>query len=211
MATRTVVCLLAGVFVLGTILGAAGGFVLGRLRLDDTADADRVAVVVAKQEIRQGTLIKEPDLLFEVREMPRVVVPPNTIWNLTELRNKVVARTLDAGAFCTSRDFATASPASTLPEGYLAVGVKYTWDGPSIDLTGARVDVIAVMPDPQDPQIKVAKIFLQNVQVLACEDEGKWLRATLAVTPDQAEVLVRVSKDGPVHLAMRRAGDDKIR
>ncbi|MBY0523043.1 MAG: hypothetical protein K2R98_06575 [Gemmataceae bacterium] len=63
-----------------------------------------VEVIVAKSGLPQGTYIKTPELMFEARTFPRGSEPPAALWNMEELRDKCLQRSLDAGQAVSQKD-----------------------------------------------------------------------------------------------------------
>jgi pilus assembly protein CpaB len=183
-----------------------------------------VPIVVTKAEVRQGTFVTDSnaDSLFEMKEWQREAVPPNSITDIKELKKKLVQRTLDPGAPVNKRDVADSEGLSkTLSAGQRAVTVRVTVDSAvaGFILPGSHVDLIANMADTKEPQKIMSKIFLQNVLVLAVNtDDAKPENSkvvqqpglvTLALTPEDAEKAIRVSKDGIPYMVLRRPDDEK--
>lgn len=79
-------------------------------------------------------------------------------------------------------------------------------------LPGNQVDVI------QTRKEGISHILLENIRVLAIDQEASpdkdkpaVVRAvTLELTPEQAEILVKATQEGVLHLALRNPLDDKI-
>lgn len=183
----------------------------------------KVGVVVAKQEVRAGMFITEKnrEALFEMKELPQDALPPNAVTDISKLNKKIVQRTIDLGAPVNMvRDVAdSAGLANALAPGQRAVTLRVTIDGAGAGfiLPGSRVDLICNMPDPKAPQQVMSKIFLQNILVLAINTEdskpadSKVMAqpglVTLALSPQDAEKAIRVSKDGVPYMVLRRNDD----
>ncbi len=108
-----------------------------------------------------------------------------------------------------------------IPPGMRAVSVPVdeVSDIAGFVLPHARVDVLAAMNRGEGTNGKtIAKIVLQNVEVLAVaqeiegkKDEPEVVRViTLLVTPQDAEKLALASHEGSLRLAMRNYNDDKF-
>jgi len=107
---------------------------------------------------------------------------------------------------------------ATIPDGMRAVSVKVN------DVTGvagfvvpgSRVDLIFSGSPGESGAVEVAKVIVENVQVLAAGQniangvDGKPMNAqvvTLLVTPEQSEKLALASLDGRIQLALRNPLD----
>jgi Flp pilus assembly protein CpaB len=198
---------------LAMLVGLGIGFTLGfRLGLHAEREAKEgvATVLVARQEIARGTLIQKPELVFEMREISSADVPPGAIRDIKEVRNKIVLRTLDAGAPCTKAHVADADhPILKVPDGCLTMTVKCTTEQSGIILPGTRLYVAALLPDPKAPGRKSAQVILRSVLLLAVnvDSEGP-ARVTLAVTPAEAEKLAREVADDPAIIGIDRPAGD---
>jgi pilus assembly protein CpaB len=107
---------------------------------------------------------------------------------------------------------------STIPDGMRAVSVKVNdvIGVAGFVVPGSRVDVILSGSPTSGGNVEMAKIFLENIQVLtagqnlASDDNGRPLNVqvvTLLVTPEQSEALALASIDGRIQLALRNPLD----
>jgi Flp pilus assembly protein CpaB len=97
-------------------------------------------------------------------------------------------------------------PALIVPDGKRAVSVRVTSEragiGP-LGMLGHRVDVLSIMPDPNDDRKSLSKVVVEDVLVLAV-NTGAQTIVTLAVTPEQAEKLDDAKERGSITLEPRR-------
>ena len=91
-------------------------------------------------------------------------------------------------------------------------------------LPGSHVDVLATLqPDAAKTKELITTVILQNIKVLAVDQEAHPLRrlldlekpnpaktVTLLVTPDDAERLTLAGSQGTIHLVMRSSNDDQF-
>jgi Flp pilus assembly protein CpaB len=182
---------------------------------------EKVALVVAATEVPRGTVIKEAEHFFKLQEFPKEAAPPTALRSLDAVRNRVALRTLDPGQIASGRDIGEEDHFTRdLPKGHLALAVRVTVDSfvGGFVQPGARVDMICSLPHPTEPRLKLTKIFLHNVLVLAVNQEA--IRTsepprpnanpavvTLAVKPEQAEKIAWLKDAGPVTMALRRPDD----
>lgn len=181
---------------------------------------ETVQVVVAAREVPRGIVAAHPEEYFKLESLPRELVPPTAMTQLEQVKNKVVLRPIDAGQFCTARDLGEEeSLTHDLPEGHLALAVRVTLDSSVAGFVtpGTRVDLICTVQDHDDPRVKLSKIFMTNMLVLAVNQEdarqdrvkviGNPAVVTLAVKPAEAEKLTWVKDQGTVTMALRKPGD----
>jgi pilus assembly protein CpaB len=108
--------------------------------------------------------------------------------------------------------------APVIPEGMRAVGVRVNdvIGVAGFALPGTRVDVILSGAPNRDREVDTAKIFLENVLILAADQNierdanGKPQNVqviTLLLTPEEAEKIALASVDGRIQLALRNPLD----
>jgi Flp pilus assembly protein CpaB len=194
-----VVTLVTG-FVLGVYLGPKLG-----LRTDDSGATE--SVLVAQTEVRPGTYLTEPEKLFTMQPVARASLPTSAIRDFKSLRKKLVQRRIAAGDICTVTDFAESERHFSFA-GARAVTLRFTPDGALADFVvpGSHVNVIqrTLLPDGE----LESKVSVENVLTLSvCADRngtvpppGDYLLA-LALTSEQAELVLLASKEGPLNLA----------
>ncbi|MBY0526854.1 MAG: Flp pilus assembly protein CpaB [Gemmataceae bacterium] len=184
---------------------------------------DRIEIVVASRDVPHGTIIQKADEYFKLQPLPKDAAPPAALTSLEQLNNKQVLRTLDAGQFCTQRDVGENDGLGRdIRPGHLALAVPVTVHSSvgGFVRPGAHVDLICSVPHPEDSRMKLSKIFMSDVHVLAINQDdrrddkvkvvGNPVVATLEVTPEEAEKLNWLKDQGPVTMALRRA-DDKTK
>jgi pilus assembly protein CpaB len=183
------------------------------------ATPDTQPVLVAKEKINAGQAIKDPEKLFVLMSYPTGSTP-NAISNLDDLKNKIVAKTVQAGQWLTPDDI-TGNYGIELPKGYYAMSVKVdaTQAASGFILPKSRVNVVAtIKAQGLNSRPKVVTI-LQDVLVLAIdqtsirqEDKmayGQVSNALLAVKPADSQKLALAQSMGEVRLVLRSHDDDK--
>jgi pilus assembly protein CpaB len=107
---------------------------------------------------------------------------------------------------------------STIPDGMRAVTVKVNdvIGVAGFVVPGSRVDLILSGSPTEAGGVEMAKVILENIQVLAAgqnvasDDNGRPQSVpvvTLLVTPEQSEVVALASVDGRIQLALRNPLD----
>jgi Flp pilus assembly protein CpaB len=181
---------------------------------------DSVPVLVAKERIRAGELIKEPDKLFVEMRYPAGTTP-NAIGLLDDLKGKMTNKTIQPGQWLTADDLSS-NFGIELPKGYYAMSVKVSPEQASngFILPKSRVNVVAtIRPRSGQGRARVVTV-LQNVLVLAVDTisvrpEDKMAvqqlnAALLAVKPAESQrlTLAQGLSNGDIKLVLRAHDDD---
>jgi Flp pilus assembly protein CpaB len=178
-------------------------------------DSDFQDVFVARVEIRQGTIIRDPDQFFKKVRVVKDFAPPSAIRDIDELKDKVVVRTLDERQIVLKADL---HEESKLPKGMRAVTIKgMAGDVAAFILPGARVDLVGTFRDPKNPNQSQSRIVAQDLLVLAAEvmepDKKDHkitnLMFTLAVKPEDSERISQFFADQPAYVVLRKPDDKK--
>jgi pilus assembly protein CpaB len=184
------------------------------------ADQEKVTVLVAKKNVSIGTLLKDPEDLFEEKAFTKGEEPKKAIRTFDELREHRLNKPITAEQFVTADDLSNKDDNLTgvLPPGMRAVAIKVdaTTSVSGFVTPNSRVDIISTVR--RNDSDTVTKILLQNVLVLAVDsqkavdpDKPAFVgqNVTVAVTPKQAETLALAGELGTLRLALRGWGDDK--
>jgi pilus assembly protein CpaB len=182
------------------------------------ATPDTQPVLVAKEKINAGQVIKDPEKVFVLMQYPTGSTP-GAISNLDDLKNKIVNKTVQPGQWLTNDDI-SGNFGIELPKGYYAMSVKVdaTSAANGFILPKSHVNVVAILkPMGMGGKPKVVTI-LQNVLVLAIdttsvrqEDKqayGQVNNALLAVKPADSQKLALAQSMGEVRLVLRSHDDD---
>src|SRR5439155_7946416 len=133
------------------------------------AAPDTVPVLVAKEKIKAGDVIKDPEKLFVEMRYP-MGSTPNAISNLEDLKGKMVNKTVQPGQWVTPDDV-SGNFGIELPKGYYAMAVKVAPEtaASGFVLPKSRVNVVAtIRPNGNNSRPRVITI-LQDVLVLAVD------------------------------------------
>jgi len=178
---------------------------------------DTVPVLVAKEKIKAGDLLKEPEKLFVEMRYPAGSTP-NAISSLEDLKGKMVNKSIQPGQWLTPDDI-SGNFGIELPKGYYAMTVKVdasTAAGGFI-LPKSRVNVVATIKPQHGGRPKVVTV-LQDVLVLAVdtmsvrpEDRmavSALSTALLAVKPADSQKLTLAANSGELRLVLRSHDDE---
>src|SRR5437588_11946903 len=86
--------------------GLAASYMTSRVIAErsDAAPEEKVAVLVAKQNLPMGTVIKDPERLFEEKQFIKGAEPKKAIRNYEQLKDKDHNKPLSAEQFVTRED-----------------------------------------------------------------------------------------------------------
>lgn len=198
-------------------------------------NVERSTVVMAKVPIPAKTELKAE--MLETRQVPKEFIHPSAVRDPKEALGKITAGEFLAGEqllasrMVGSKDIGKGL-SYVVPKGMraISVGVNQVTGVSNLVQPGDRVDVVGLMeleaaqtgvppgPNGQNKTIPVAKIILQDIQVLAVDQNldpmGKLPESndknaqeskttTLAVKPEDAEKLVLVTERGVIRLILR--------
>lgn len=180
---------------------------------------DTTQIVVAALPVSVGAKLTEADL--RMVSWPKAAPIEGSFHSIAEVVDRgVLVSMIPNEPILASKLAAEGSGAglmSTIPDGMRAVGVKVNdvIGVAGFVVPGSRVDVI-LSGSPTSGNIEMAKVFLENIQVLAAgqnvanDDNGRPMNVqvvTLLVNPEQSEKLALASVDGRIQLALRNPLD----
>jgi pilus assembly protein CpaB len=206
--------------------GLAASYMTSRLLAErgnhEQVEVEKVKILVARKNLAQGTHLKNPEELFEEKQFTKGEEPRKAIREFEQLKDKRLNKPLGAEQFVTNEDVvdrAGAGMGANMPKGMRAFGIKVTAETSTggFVLPNSHVDVVWVKrAGDNDSQ---AKIILQNVLVLATDqtdispEDKKAVVAstvTIAVRPEQAEMLSLAMAQGDLRLILRPFDDDEV-
>lgn len=180
-----------------------------------------VPIVIARRDIPAGTVI-DTDML-EIRRAPKNTLPPDAVLAPEMVVGKAAAMLISAGQTLT---FATVAPKSRLSQQIppnmraVTVGIDPVSGVGGFLAPGDRVDVMGTFNVDGGT---LTKIVLQDVLLLATGTQAlvdqtgaaagaqpgpqAQATATLAVDPEQAQMVTLAASKGKLTLALRRFGD----
>jgi pilus assembly protein CpaB len=178
-------------------------------------------VVVAVVDIKPRVKITRD--MIKLEQYPKEIIAENSATKIEDVENRLTAKEVNAKAQIRASDLVTEGQAPTLafrvPEGMRAIAVacdEVKAVGTSIQ-PGDRIDILARYQDRRSRQ-ELTKIILQNVLVLAVNrgvtdaggKEGANSSMTLAVKPEQTELIAAADGAGALRFSLRSVRDDKI-
>jgi pilus assembly protein CpaB len=178
-------------------------------------------VVVAAADLALGSALKKEDL--QVVSFPAGQAPAGAFAQTQELVGRglivsVVKNEPILPAKLASKEAGAGLP-PVIPEGMRAVSVRVNEviGVAGYVLPGTRVDVVATASPTNQPMDATSKVVLANVLVLTAgtrieqdQKDGKPVQVTvvtMAVTPEQSELLALASTEGKIQLALRNPLD----
>jgi len=211
--------------VVAIACGLVASYMTSRVIADRSKESEeeKVAVLVARQNLAMATHIIEPEKLFEEKLFTKGEEPRKAIRDFAQLKDRWLNKPLSAEAFVTLDDLdekGKAGLAAMMTPGMRAVAIKVTADSSVAGFVQplTRVDIMSVVQRGDNETY--AKIILQNVLVLAVDqintrdsDKAAVVASTVTVevTPDQSEKHGLAMQLGTLRLALRSFGDeDKV-
>jgi len=183
------------------------------------ATPDTVPVLVAKEKIKAGDVLKDPEKVFVEMRYPAGSTP-NAISSLEDLKGKMINKTVQPGQWITPDDLSS-NFGIELPKGFYAMSVKVSPEtgASGFILPKSRVNVVAtIRPNGAMSRPRVVTI-LQDILVLAVDTvanrpEDKiaisgLTTALLAVKPQDSQKLTLASNMGELRLVLRPHDDDE--
>ncbi len=210
--------------VVAIVCGLAASYMTSRViaeRSNKDGEQEKVTVLVARQNLPMGTVLKDPEKLFEEKNFLKGEEPKKAVRTFDVLKSRQLNKPLSAEQFVTTDDITDkdlGGLAATMKKGMRAVGLKVTLENISggFVLPHSHVDIVSVVR--RSDTETYAKILLQNVLVLAVDTfdvrpEDKHninaTTVTVQVTPEQAEKLSLATELGSLRLILRSWDDDK--
>jgi pilus assembly protein CpaB len=184
---------------------------------------DMTQIVVAALPVQVGAKLTEADV--RLAPWPKAVPIEGSFHTVAEVINRGVLVQMVPNEPILSTKLAPegtgAGLMSTIPDGWRAVSVKVNdvIGVAGFVIPGSRVDLILSGSPTSGGNVEMAKVILENIQVLAAgqnvanDDNGRPLNVqvvTLLVTPEQSEVLALASVDGRIQLALRNPLDLEV-
>jgi pilus assembly protein CpaB len=184
---------------------------------------DMTQIVVAALPVQVGAKLTEADV--RLAPWPKAVPIEGSFHTVPEVINRGVLVQMVPNEPILSTKLAPegtgAGLMSTIPDGWRAVSVKVNdvIGVAGFVIPGSRVDLILSGSPTSGGNVEMAKVILENIQVLAAgqnvanDDNGRPLNVqvvTLLVTPEQSEVLALASVDGRIQLALRNPLDLEV-
>jgi len=194
--------------VVAVALGTAASRVCKRLlsstieQPSEQAQREAVVVLAAKESLAAGTVLREPDRLFEERSATENEALAQAVHSIHLLRGRRLAKPINAKAIITADylvDEEGASQELAKREGRQAVAIPVQPPGAHLFLPQSRVDVIWTSSRaPADSRVVARDLPLLGLQ----SRDGRSI-ATVAAKQDDAEKLGQAATLGTLRLVSR--------
>jgi pilus assembly protein CpaB len=206
--------------VVAVACGLVASYMTSRLLADRNSapPENLVQVVVAKKNVPQLTLVRKPDDLFEVQQVPESPLTAKAVKSLDELKDKRVKNTVKQGDFIRVDDIQKKDDLIIeVPAGQRAIAIQVNAKSLTggFVLPGMRVDVISMMRRGDEP---MTMLLLQNMLILAIDTQSSSTdkttmigqTATLAATPEECQRLIQAQGQGELCLVLRNPDDKHL-
>ncbi len=216
MRRRWVIPVVSAVLALITTVVVVRYLQTLRQQVTVVAPVKTEAVVFARTSIVQRQVIGADAI--EIRQIPAAAVHPQAVRRIEDVAGRVAVAPIFADEQVLTAKLAPAGVNAglsyVLPKDKRAmtIGVNEVVGVAGFVFPGDRVDVVATV---NANNINLTKIVLQDVEVVAIaqkvdqkpgEEPRVTTSATLALTPEQTEVLAQIDNNGRVRLALRPRG-----
>jgi pilus assembly protein CpaB len=219
MKSKTVILMVVAVGC-----GLVASFLTSRLLAERGKTQDGPVMkkfLVAKKSLSVGTVIKEPEQLFEQKEFPEDSAPKKGFESFDAAKDRKLVKPISADAPLSKDDVLGGDKSdfeASIPQGHQAIAIKVE----AQSIVGgfvrpfSKVDVLWTWSRGEG---SLAKTILQNLLVLAADteagrNEGEPAKlattVTLAVKPDEAQKIILAQSQGQLTLKLRKTGDDEI-
>jgi pilus assembly protein CpaB len=212
--------------VVAVVCGLAASYMTSRLlaerNTEKPAEEEKIKILVARQNLAQGTYVKEPEKLFDEKEFVRGEEPKKAAKTYDELRGKRLSKPVNAEQWVSVDDLLSKEQGGlgvAIPKGMRAMAIKVNIDTivAGFVLPNSRVDVLNTVR--QGDKDSYTQTILQNMLVLSVDqtkdrdpDKQSILgnTVTLAVTPEEAQTLSLAQQMGELRLVLRPFDDTDV-
>lgn len=223
MAERRYTLVLYGALIVAAVATYGAYRMLGSMR--EASRQPTRTIVVAAKDVPEGVIFDR--IALATKTWPVEAVPVGAFSSMDSVVGRVTRIPVFAGEPIVPGRLAPTGAGGGLEmkiaPGTRAMAVKIN------DVAGisgllqpnSRVDVLVTLPEDQDKNSQMAKLFMENMRVLSVgtsvqrDNDGKPNTATtvtLGVTPEEAERLAVAMNRGTIQLVMRGYGDpDTVR
>jgi pilus assembly protein CpaB len=207
---------------IAVVCGLGASYMTARILADrpqQTEEVEKVTVLVAKKNIPQGTFIKVPEEWFIEKEFVKGEEPKKAVRAFDEVKDRVVSKPLSAEQWVVSDDLLRRDQYGIIyavPKGMRAMAIRVNVDTVVAGFVqpNSRVDVLNTVR--REDTNSYTQTILQNMLVLAVDQLDKKDQekiaivsstVTLAVTPEDAQVLSLAQQMGELRLVLRPNDD----
>ena len=210
-----------GVLLVAVVLGLGAMFVTSRFMSKPVAAEETQEIVVAARDTKEEEILK-PDML-KLERMPTKSVPAGSFSAAKDVEDRWVKTSVLEGEPIIERKLGLkGSPpglVSNIPKGMRALAIEVNEQSgvSGFILPGHHVDVVRYESNDNNRQ-HPGETILQDVLVLASgqtftrSDEKSLVThtVTLAVSPDQVDILVAAKAKGVLNLSLRGVNDHEV-
>jgi pilus assembly protein CpaB len=210
--------------VVAVVCGLAASYMTSRVIADrnrPVAEEEKVTILVAKQKIPYGILIKDPTKYFTEKQYTKGEEPKKAIKTWEQVQDKRLNKPLSEDQFVTADDLMDPKSAGIevlLPPGMRAVALKVTAASvvAGFVMPNSRVDVVQTIKNGDHT---ITQTILQNMLVLASdsmtgrpEEKQSNLASTVTVAakPEDVQKLRLAEGIGELSLALRGSEDQEV-
>jgi pilus assembly protein CpaB len=209
--------------MVAVIFGLVTGYFLWAWKrsVDAQSEKNWDPVVVAMADINPRTKITRD--MITLSSFPKTLIAENTVKKLEDVEGRITLRQINGKDQIRATDLVqqgqTPGLAYDIPPGMRAIAIgagEVMAVGTSVK-PGDHVDILATYSDPRTRQ-ELTKMLLQNVKVLAVNKgqtdqngkDGANSSMTLAVKPEQTELVAAADRAGALRVSLRGVNDQVV-
>jgi pilus assembly protein CpaB len=212
-----------GIFLAAVTLGLIAVYVIYRREsnLEKQAKEHWVPIVVAREDIPSRTKVTSD--MLTLMPYPKDLLTPGAVQDRKEVEGRITLVRLKAKEQIRSSDLLAEGQSPSLsydiPEGMraMAIGASEISAAGNAVKPGDHVDILATYSEPNTHQ-ETTRLVLQNVLVLAVNQAeqnsqgptGAKSSMTLAVKPEEAELLMAADHAGVLRVMLRAPTDKRV-
>jgi len=212
-----------GIILAAVALGLIAAYMIYRLESNREKQAKEhwIPIVVARQDIPARTKITGD--MVTLMPYPKDLLTPGAVQDRKEVEGRITLARLKAKEQIRSSDLLAAGQTPSIsydiPEGMRAIAIaasEISAVGTAVK-PGDHVDILATYSEPTTHQ-ETTRLVLQNVLILAVNKgetntqgtQGANSSMTLAVKPEDAELLMAADRAGVLRVMLRSPSDKNV-
>ena len=212
------------ILIVAAAMGLVASFLVYRVLTQVVASAGSEDIVVAAVNLGFADPVARQSV--KLVPWPKASIPAGALRKVEDAEGRIVRTSIVAGEPLIEAKLAPQLSgkggimAMLVPEGQRAVTIRL--DDPTREsgflFPNSRVDVLVSMARTKGSEERIAKVILQDVQVLAAGQTVEMRdnkpvtvnTVTLSLTPEQTERLAVAQGEGRITLAMRNLRDNQV-
>ena len=202
--------------------GLAASYMTSKLlaeRNTEQPEEETVKILVAKTKVPRGTLLKDPEKYFELKDRRKADAPQSYFTDFAQIKDKRMKKDVKADVHISPEDLLDKNTTALLiPDGHGAIGLTVTAASAASFFVypGDKVDIILTRHGPEfTSQTILRDVLVLTVGASAIRPDGdgpsgamQANTVTVALKPEDAQKVRLAEKLGELSLLLRKEGDE---